>query len=122
MVFYNGNSEPLENGRHCYLNSSFLLEIRNEMKLILHITSLHHRCWSQVGRSQSSRPVMHTISIGRGCETKGIVIHEILHLLGFYHEQSRPDRDRYIKVHLENIAYGKLERFSIKSTQNCFLL
>ena len=62
------------------------------------------RCWSYIGRQRSAQ----TISIGYRCETKGIVIHEILHALGFYHEQSRPDRDLYIKVHPENIAYGKI--------------
>ena len=47
------------------------------------------------------------ISIGNGCEHHGIAMHEIMHALGFFHEQSRRDRDNYIKVHFENIPTGK---------------
>ena len=35
-------------------------------------------------------------------------MHEFLHTLGFFHEQSRPDRDTYVRVITENIQPGKM--------------
>ena len=49
------------------------------------------------------------ISIGSGCEQKGIVQHEILHALGRIHEQSRLDRDQYVAIHLGTVPPGIAE-------------
>ena len=63
----------------------------------------HCRCWSYIGRVSGPQD----ISIGRGCEYKGIVMHEIFHALGRWHEQSRPDRERFVRINDDNIAYGE---------------
>ena len=34
-------------------------------------------------------------------------MHEVMHTLGFVHEQQRPDRDRYITVNLDLVEKGK---------------
>lgn len=42
---------------------------------------------------------------------KGVILHEILHALGMFHEQSRPDRDDYVNLYRDNIWDGETNLF-----------
>nr|XP_034351475.1 astacin-like metalloendopeptidase isoform X2 [Arvicanthis niloticus] len=61
-------------------------------------------CFSGVGRSGG----MQMVSLAPTCLQKGrgIVLHELMHVLGFWHEHSRADRDRYIRVNWNEILPG----------------
>uniref|UniRef100_A0A8C3KXG7 Metalloendopeptidase n=1 Tax=Calidris pygmaea TaxID=425635 RepID=A0A8C3KXG7_9CHAR len=64
-------------------------------------------CWSMVGDLQTGQD----LSIGAGCDYRAIVEHEILHALGFYHEQSRTDRDDYVTIWWDQIIPDKEHNF-----------
>ncbi|CAN9507582.1 unnamed protein product [Ophioblennius macclurei] len=65
-------------------------------------------CWSYVGDDKTGQE----LSIGAGCDTKAVVEHELLHALGFYHEQSRSDRDDYVKIWWDEIEEGMEHNFN----------
>jgi hypothetical protein len=57
-------------------------------------------CYSMIGQ-QGGRQQVSLAS--PGCLQKGVAVHEIMHALGFFHEQSRLDRDTYIRINWANI-------------------
>ncbi|CAL8095466.1 unnamed protein product [Orchesella dallaii] len=64
-------------------------------------------CSSPVGRVGGEQ----FVSLGKGCVYTGIIMHELLHAVGFWHEQSRWDRDDHVQIHYENIIPGMESNF-----------
>ena len=52
------------------------------------------------------------MSLGVGCVHENVVIHELGHAVGFFHEHTRPDRDNYIDVIYGNIQNGLEDQFN----------
>ena len=46
--------------------------------------------------------------MGKNCDKFGIVVHEIGHTVGFWHEHTRPDRDGFVTIIKENIKKGEV--------------
>ena len=83
----------------------------------IRITSASDGCWSYVGRLGQGEQQLNLDP--SGCVYKGTAQHELLHALGFLHEQSRPDRDTYVTINFQNIPEKNAHNFetsdSIKS-------
>jgi tolkin protein len=42
------------------------------------------------------------------------VVHELGHVVGFWHEHTRPDRDDHVQIVRENIMTGETQPFGVK--------
>jgi len=56
-------------------------------------------CYSMIGRQGG----VQNLGLGSNCGN-GAAVHEIGHAVGFYHEQSRNDRDNYLTINWGNIS------------------
>uniref|UniRef100_A0A3Q3ASZ9 Metalloendopeptidase n=1 Tax=Kryptolebias marmoratus TaxID=37003 RepID=A0A3Q3ASZ9_KRYMA len=72
-------------------------------------------CRSYIGRKFANGQ---NLSIGAGCDSIAEFEHEILHALGFLHEQSRYDRDNHTQIFFKNIIAGKEHNFEKVSSKN----
>ncbi|XP_023281314.1 low choriolytic enzyme-like [Seriola lalandi dorsalis] len=72
-------------------------------------------CFSFVGRRGNAQ----TVSLSRqGCVFRSVIQHELLHALGFNHEQTRSDRDEHVRILLENVIPGMEHNFRKINTRN----
>ena len=55
-------------------------------------------CSSRIGVAFFPFPVAQSIQLGRCAHLAGHVKHEMMHTIGFYHEHSRSDRDKFVEV------------------------
>jgi len=72
-------------------------------------------CSSPIGWRRMAK---NKISLGSGCKSKGIIMHEIGHTIGLAHEQSRPDRDNYVSIIFSKILQGMSGNFHKMTNSN----
>ncbi|XP_055643719.1 seminal metalloprotease 1-like [Toxorhynchites rutilus septentrionalis] len=66
-------------------------------------------CWSSVGMQTGGQ----TVNLqSPGCVRHGVVVHELLHALGFFHQQSASNRDEYVRIVWDNIEPGHEHNFN----------
>lgn len=86
---------------HCVYGGR--LWVRFALTVSIFIISFSPSCCSFVGKRGDGGQA---ISIGKNCDKFGIVVHELGHVVGFWHEHTRPDRDEFIDIFYNNIQKG----------------
>ncbi|KAH8413553.1 hypothetical protein KR009_012277 [Drosophila setifemur] len=80
----------------------------NPLEHQVRIQRMESGCWSYVGYLGKTNQ---DLNLGMGCMSKRTIQHELLHALGFYHTQSDPNRDNYVRINPENIKPGHKKNF-----------
>ncbi|OCT89959.1 hypothetical protein XELAEV_18018574mg [Xenopus laevis] len=75
-------------------------------------------CFSSVGRVGGMQLVSLAFECLRTNKGKGIALHELMHVAGFWHEHSRADRDDYIWIMWDEIVIGYEKNFCKYDTTN----
>ena len=90
---------------------------RNETDYVRFIKS-EPGCFSHVGHQGGEQWV--NLSNDSACVRHALVVHELMHVLGWFHEHSRPDRDQFIKIFWHNVLDEYKDNFRIFSDDQIF--
>jgi hypothetical protein len=66
-------------------------------------------CASEIGRTNRNQ----YLSLGQGCDSNNVIHHELMHAMGFQHEQNRPDRDDHVRIKFQNIDESSVFNFQM---------
>ncbi|XP_039745441.1 seminal metalloprotease 1-like [Pararge aegeria] len=94
----------------CLIENKTCIRFRKpepDEKVYVRITGNTTGCYSMVGY-QAERGI-HVMNLaphspGSGCLRLGTIVHEFMHILGFFHMHSTHDRDDYVRIVEENIT------------------
>lgn len=81
-------------------NTCVRLVKRSSEKDYVHIQTTDSGCFVWTIGNTGGKQVLND---GASCSW-GNMVHEFMHKLGFYHEQTRPDRDKFITINWDNLA------------------
>lgn len=85
----------------------------SDQPFFVNITENPGGCYSTIGfMDDISTLNLQNYPINTGCYRPGKIIHELLHILGFYHMQSNYDRDDYIRIAYENVMPNFVHDFT----------
>lgn len=72
------------------------------------ITNYFAGCFSSVGYQWYAVQQLNLASV---CMRQGTILHELLHALGFYHQQNSADRDSFVQINWINVKPGQESNF-----------
>ncbi|GFS91403.1 zinc metalloproteinase nas-7 [Nephila pilipes] len=91
-------------------------EIENYSRIEFVPRTRRERCYLKITKGdgcwfEGEGECIPRISLGIGCRNFGTILHELMHAIGFEHEHRRPDRNRYLKIHWNNIESENKSQF-----------
>lgn len=91
-------------------NTNLILKSRDGESDYIRFTRVIAGCSSPVGR-QGGRQNINIQGIDDAWCPPGAIAHEILHAAGIWHEQSREDRDSFVRILLQNVQEDRRFNF-----------
>ncbi len=84
--------------------------LRSNNEAFISVRKHKEECSSFIGRVEPDQ----VLYLANWCvNSKQAIKHEFMHALGFFHEQNRIDRDKFVTIHYENMQPGMERQFGV---------